>query len=670
MCGITGYLAHRGLDADRDRQTLERMVDSLGHRGPDDRGVWLDATAGIALGHRRLSILDLSPLGHQPMVSASGRWVVSYNGEIYNFAELRRELTRLGHAFRGGSDTEVFLAAVEAWGVEQALKRSSGMFAIALWDRQSRVLTLARDRLGEKPLYWSSTNEGVFFASELKALRANPRWSAAVNRQALALLLKHNFIPAPHTIHESTWKLAPGGYVQIRSEGGALRVEEHRYWDPRVEVAAALTQPIERAEAAVECVNEAIESAVARQLVADVPVGAFLSGGIDSSLIVAKMQARSSQPIRTFTIGFADERFNEAPFAEGIAKHLGTEHTQLVVTPRDVLNVIPQLPTMYDEPFADSSQLPTFLVAQLARRTVTVSLSGDGGDELFSGYDRYDSALKYWRNLSQTPAWVRAAQARIVESLSDEMLVRLVRAFAPSQRGKGALDSRLRQRARFWRANSIDDVFDELVSYWRPAPVLDDAGKPLRMAGVPVDLPAGIDAVQRMMYTDMVRYLPDDILVKVDRAAMAVSLETRVPLLDPQVVTTAWRIPSTLHRHDGRGKWILRQILSRHVDVALFDRPKRGFAVPIADWLRLELREWADSLLDARCLQQDGLFDVAAIQRRWHEHLRGDMDWSFHLWGVLMFQAWRQAQTAAVRQYDRLPARHSEVGAVMAMRAE
>ena len=433
MCGITGYLARRGLDTDRDRQTLERMVASLGHRGPDDRGVWLDAPAGIALGHRRLSILDLSPLGHQPMVSAGGRWVVSYNGEIYNFAELRRELTAAGHTFRGGSDTEVFLAAVEAWGVEQALKRSSGMFAIALWDRESRTHTHARERLGEKPLYWSAPREGVFFASELKALRANPRWGGGVNRQALALLLKHNFIPAPHTIHESTWKLAPGAYVQIRSDGGALHIEERHYWDPRVEVAAAAALPIQRAEAAIECVNEAIESAVARQLVADVPVGAFLSGGIDSSLIVAKMQARSSQPIRTFTIGFADERFNEAPFAERIAKHLGTQHTQLVVTPRDVLNVIPQLPTMYDEPFADSSQLPTFLVVQLARRAVTVSLSGDGGDELFAGYDRYDSALKYWRNISRAPEWLRAVGARTVEGLRDETLVRLVRAFAPSE---------------------------------------------------------------------------------------------------------------------------------------------------------------------------------------------------------------------------------------------
>jgi len=644
MCGIAGYLATRPLDADREALVLRGMLGALAHRGPDDQGIWIDASGGIALGHRRLSILDLSPLGHQPMHSASSRYVISFNGEIYNFAALRDELSARGCSFRGGSDTEVLLAAIETWGIEQALIRAVGMFAIALWDRHAGTLTLARDRLGEKPLYYCVVADTVMFASELRALRQHPRARTDVNRASLALLLKYNFIPAPHTIHERTWKLMPGACATFSVRDHALQHQEQRYWDPAIEVSAAAANPITDPGAAVDAVESALEAAIAGQVVADVPVGAFLSGGIDSSLVVAKMQQRASRPVRTFTIGFADQRFDEAPFAATISRHLGTQHTDLVLTPAEVRSIIPRLPIIYDEPFADSSQMPTFLVSQLARESVTVSLSGDGGDELFSGYDRYGSALARWHNLQRIPAWRRQIGARAVEGMSDAALDWLLKRFARSHRGKGALDSRMRQRARFWRARSIDDVFEELVSFWALPPVRTPGGTWARPGAVDHVRPASLDPVQRLMYADMVRYLPDDILVKVDRAAMAVSLETRVPLLDRDVVRTAWRIPSAVHRLDGRGKWVLRQILARHVPPALFERPKRGFAVPVADWLKVELREWAEALLDPARIGREGYFDAPTIERRWREHLRGDMDWSFHLWGVLMFQAWHEAQ--------------------------
>lgn len=643
MCGIAGVLRSGGFRNDAELAALRAMARRIAHRGPDDEGIWTDPDAGVGLAHRRLSILDLSALGHQPMTAASGRYVISFNGEIYNFADLRKDLAALGQTFRGHSDTEVILGAIDAWGVDVALKRATGMFAIALWDRQSRSLVLARDRMGEKPVYYATCGNVLLFASELKAMVVHPEWRGDIDRRSLALLLKHNYIPAPHTIYDTARKLAPGGVLRASVSGGGLQLREDLYWDARSEVRTAITGPIVDPGEALSAAEHAISSAVQRQLVADVPVGAFLSGGIDSSLIVANMQKCSAIPVRTFTIGFEEERFNEAPYARQIAKHLGTQHTELTLTARDVLDVVPQVTEIYDEPFADSSQLPTFLVSKLARQAVTVSLSGDGGDELFCGYDRFQNAAARWKSLRSTPKLVRSMGASLIESLSDAALqtaLNSVGRFVPYLRDKQALESRLRMRARYWRARGIDDVFEEMVSYWGSPPVkgLIPSWPEL------VNVPSGLDDMQRMMFTDMCRYLPDDILVKVDRAAMAVSLETRVPLLDPEVVSTAWRIPTSIHRRDGRGKWVLRELLSRHVPRALFDRPKRGFAVPIPEWLRSDLRDWAGDLLNPRTLAAEGYFDAAIIHRRWEEHQRGDMDWSFHLWGVLMFQSWRAAR--------------------------
>lgn len=654
MCGIAGVLRASGFRNEAELAALRQMAARIAHRGPDDAGVWTDPDAGIGLAHRRLSILDLSALGHQPMVSASGRYVISYNGEIYNFGELRAELIALGQSFKGHSDTEVMLGAIDAWGPESAIRRATGMFAIALWDRKERALTLARDRLGEKPVYYAVCGNVLLFGSELKALRAHPAWRGQIDRRGLALLLKHNYIPGPHTIYDTARKLAPGCMLKVTLSGERLSLHESFYWDAKSAVAEAVSHRLLTAEEAIDETERAIRLAVEKQLVADVPVGAFLSGGIDSSLIVANMQKCSALPTRTFTIGFEEEQFNEAPFAREIATHLGTQHTELILTPRDILQTVPRITEIYDEPFADSSQLPTFLVSQLARQSVTVSLSGDGGDELFAGYDRFSHALARWKSVQAMPRSVRAAAAGAIDSLSEESLDAILQGLAtvvPSWRKKRALPSRLRTNARFWRARSVDDIFEELISYWSSPPVNGIAADwPQRVV-----TPAGLDDMQRMMFTDMCRYLPDDILVKVDRAAMAVSLETRVPLLDPKVVETAWRIPTAIHRRDGRGKWVLRQLLARHVPEALFDRPKRGFAVPIPQWLRTDLRDWAEDLLDTKAIAAEGYFDPLIIEKRWREHLRGDMDWSFHLWGVLMFQAWQRTQESAASEFADAP---------------
>lgn len=646
MCGIAGVFRADGFRDTAEIVALRAMAGRIAHRGPDDEGVWTDARAGIGLAHRRLSILDLSALGHQPMLSASGRYVISYNGEVYNFSTIREELIAHGVQFRSHSDTEVILEAVDAWGVEQALSRCSGMFAIALWDREQRTLTLARDRMGEKPLYYAFCNGVLLFSSELKAMRAHPAWVGEVDRRSLALLLKHNYIPAPHTIYNTARKLIPGGLLQVRAENGHLAAKESRYWDIESEVLHSVGNPVAHVQEAIQATDEAIKAAVQRQLVADVPVGAFLSGGIDSSLIVSYMQKCSSLPARTFTIGFEEEEFNEAPHALQIARHLGTQHTELILTARDVLNVVPRVSEIYDEPFADSSQLPTFLVSQLARQSVTVSLSGDGGDELFAGYDRFRHALARWGSLRRVPRPLRALGAHLIDAMSDDALDAVLSVpgkFVPSWRGKTALNDRVRLRARYWKAAGLDDVFEQMVSYWNEPPV-SGIGPGWEQR---VEVPSGLDDLQRMMYVDMCRYLPDDILVKVDRAAMAVSLETRVPLLDPDVIRTAWRIPSATHRTDGRGKWVLRQLLARHVPVSLFDRPKRGFAVPKAAWLRTELKEWAGDLLNPDTIRRQGYFDAAIVARRWNEHIQGHMDWAFHLWGILMFQAWNAAVSSA-----------------------
>jgi asparagine synthase (glutamine-hydrolysing) len=580
------------------------------------------------------------------MVSRSGRYTITFNGEIYNYRELRSELVDRSHTFRGTSDTEVLLAAVEEWGLRKALQRCTGMFALGLWDARERTLHLARDRFGEKPLYYGLCSGALLFGSELKALRASSFWSADIDRNALTLLLRRGYIPAPHSIFLQVRKVEPGSIVSARMQASKISLSNEAYWSSRSAFEAAAGAGIAgSADDVVASVDDALRAAIAHQMVADVPVGAFLSGGIDSSLIVALMQQLSTQPVRTFSIGFSEEAFNEAPFARNIAAHLGTRHTELMVTPQETVDVIPLLPQIYDEPFGDSSQIPTYLISKLARTDVTVSLSGDAGDELFGGYERYPLSVARWQRLARVPKALRRLAGAVALGAAPwgiELLMSPTR-LSKRWRRRGLLADRLRERAPRWLARGFRDFYNLEHSLCQPTGLVPGATEPHTVASDPERWPSSADHLRHMMFIDASLYLPDDILVKVDRAAMAVSLETRVPFLDPGVATTAWRIPTAIHFADGRGKWPLRQLLQRHVPRAMFDRPKRGFEVPVAKWLRTELFDWAETLLAQSRLERDGFFDAAVIRHRWRQHIDNDQDWSFFLWTVLMFQAWLEA---------------------------
>jgi len=645
MCGIAGvFLPSSGPTADIARAA----ADSLVHRGPDDSGVWSDDAAGIGLGHRRLSIVDLSPAGHQPMFSASGRYVIVFNGEIYNHADLRAEVEGQGNVFawRGHSDTESLLAGFEAWGIEATLRKAVGMFAFAVWDRADAVLTLARDRLGEKPLYFGVLKGALLFGSELKALRACPGFDPPVDRRALALYMRHNYIPAPWTIYEGVRKLAPGSLAEFRRSGdGVSETRQGTYWSARQAAEGGLSNPFRGDEReAVEELERVLSRSIAGQMIADVPLGAFLSGGIDSATVVALMQAQSNRPVKTFTIGFNEKEYNEAAHAMNVARHLGCEHTELYVTPEQAMAVIPRLPTMYDEPFADSSQVPTHLVSALARRHVTVSLSGDAGDELLGGYNRYFWAVKVWRKLARVPSPLRGSVARLVFSLPPtrwNQLFAAARPVLPQRLKYGNAGDKLHKLASLLNSPSLEAIYLRLLSHWdEPASVViggDEPATPITDSSAWIRCP---DFEHRMMFLDTVTYLPDDILVKVDRAAMAVSLETRVPMLDHRVVEFAWSLPLHMKVRNGEGKWALRQVLYRHVPRELIERPKMGFGVPIDHWLRGPLREWAEDLLDEGRLRREGFFQATAIREKWAEHLSGRRNWQYHLWDVLMFQGW------------------------------
>jgi asparagine synthase (glutamine-hydrolysing) len=644
MCGFTGFLADSQFDRARLAPTAQAMADAIRHRGPDDSGVWTDVQAGIALGHRRLSIIDLSPAGHQPMASASGRFVIVYNGEIYNYAALRAELEAQGTAptWRGHSDTEVLLALIESRGVRAALQAVRGMFSFALWDTRERTLVLARDRLGEKPLYYGRVGGSFVFGSELKALRAHPAWSAPVDRGALAVYMRHNYVPAPYTIYEGIRKLPPGHLLKLTWGEAHPGVEP--YWSARAVAESGFRAPSSMTHAALtDALDTLLRDAIAGQMVADVPLGAFLSGGIDSSVVVALMQAQSARPVKTFTIGFTEEGYDEAVHAAVVARHLGTEHTELYVTPREAMAVIPRLPSIYDEPFADSSQIPTFLVSQLARTHVTVSLSGDGGDELFGGYNRYLLGKDLWRKLSRLPTGLRTTFARTVKAIPARTwsaLMKPVMPLAPRRYRTGLPGDKLHKLAEVVSHRDLDSLYRDLVSHWRSPGelVLGGAEHPTLLSQAD-DLPID-DAVARMMLLDMVTYLPDDILVKVDRAAMAVGLETRVPLLDHRVVEFAWRVPMASKVNSRGTKQLLRCVLRRYVPDELIDRPKMGFGVPIDSWLRGPLRDWAEELLDPARLKREGYLNPDPIRSSWQQHLAGQRDWHYPLWNVLMFQAW------------------------------
>lgn len=644
MCGLTGGWSRSNFEA--LRAALPSMGAALYHRGPDDGGQWWDVDAGIALAHRRLAILDLSPAGYQPMQSESGRWIIVYNGEIYNHLDLRRELEldKASPSWRGHSDTETLLAAIEAWGIEEALRRSVGMFAFALWDRKERCLSLARDRFGEKPLYYGWHCGTFLFGSELKSLRQVPGFNPAVDRRAVALYLRHNAIPAPFSVYEGVHKLLPGHWLRIDSHQLEAGEEPtpNPYWSAAEASAKGRAQPFIGSETdATDALEGLLRDAVARQMVADVPLGAFLSGGIDSSMVVALMQAQSVRPVRTFSIGFHEAGYNEADHAAAVARHLGTDHTELYVSPEEAMAVIPDLPLIYDEPFADSSQIPTSLVSRLAGTHVSVALSGDGGDELFGGYSRYFLAARLWERISSVPRPLRQLAGGVVSSISVKQLDRLyelVGPLIPTRRRWNLPGDKLHKGATVLASGDGRTLYRELCSHWLPGDLLMGIDEPNTFG--PSRGEVLTDLTEYMMLEDSCHYMSDDILVKVDRAAMACSLETRVPFLDHHVFEFAWQLPMHYKVRDGTGKYILRQVLDRYVPQALVDRPKMGFGVPLDSWLRGPLKDWAAALLDPSRLRREGYFNPEPIERKWHEHQSGARNWQYHLWDILMFQLW------------------------------
>ncbi len=646
MCGIAGFL---DLNTGELDQILHKMGKAIAHRGPDDSGVWADRESGVGLSHRRLSVVDLSPAGHQPMLSSSNRFVIAFNGEIYNHLQLRSELvdSNLAPAWRGYSDTETLLAGFEAWGIEDTIKKSVGMFAVALWDRQLRMLTLVRDRMGEKPLYYgwqgSGTGRVFLFASELKAIRVHPAFSAEIDRNVLCLLLRYSYVPAPWSIYRGISKLEPGCLLTVSFDRPELKIS--KYWDTFGVACRGVHHPFSgTADEAVDVLDRLAKDAIRQQMVADVPLGAFLSGGIDSTTVVAMMQAQSTQPIKTFTIGFGEGSYDEAVHAKAVAEYLGTEHRELYVTPQQAMDLIPLLPTLYCEPFSDVSQIPTCLVSRLARQHVTVSLSGDGGDELFCGYNRYVLTSRLWRRLSRLPLWLRRIAAHGLTSFSPmqwNALLAPAQNFLPGPLQQTNIGDKLHKGAGVLASNSVDSLYTSLVSHWDDLEsVVIAAKEPPSLLSDNSHLLSDLDEIQRMMALDTVTYLADDILTKVDRAAMGVSLESRVPFLDHRIVEFAWSLPLEYKLRGGVSKWALRQVLYKYVPKELIQRPKMGFSVPIDAWLRGPLRDWAESLLNESRLRSEGYFNPLLIRQKWAEHLSGKRNWQYHLWDVLMFQAW------------------------------
>lgn len=640
MCGIAGWMAPR--PPDELAAVATSMGNALVHRGPDSAGVW-HGSAGIALSHRRLSIVDLTKAGAQPMRSHSGRLVMSYNGELYNTDELRSALSDT--RWRGHSDTEVLITAIERWGLHDALRRAHGMFALAVWDVDARTLTLARDRAGEKPLYYGRIGAGFAFASELKAMRSVPGWRGDIDPDAVALFMQHSYVPPPRTIHEGIYKLPPASWLTVSADYAGPLPSPQTYWSLTDTIASARREPIADATEAADQLDALLLRAVGQQCISDVPLGAFLSGGIDSSTVVALMQAQSSAPVRTFTIGFTEPAYDEAPYARAVAAHLRTRHTELIVTPSEAMAVIPDLPSIYDEPFSDSSQIPTVLVSRLARQQVTVALSGDAGDELFGGYYRYILCERLARSVGWLPPASRHAAASMIANVRPQQWQRGYDALAPlmpRQLRNWPFGDRVHKLAGVLSARGVEEIYRRLISHWAAGEVCVQGSASLALP--PTNDALELDSTEWMMRADFCTYLPNDILVKVDRASMSIGLETRVPLLDPRIIEFAWRLPRELKLRGGVGKRVLRSVLAKHVPPSLFERPKAGFGIPLGQWLRGPLRDWAEDLLSYSSLSGAGLLRADLVRLRWNEHLSGRGHWQYHLWDALMLQAWVREQ--------------------------
>jgi asparagine synthase (glutamine-hydrolysing) len=647
MCGICGFYSKSISKSD---EIIKKMSLSIYHRGPDDSGIWQDHNEGIVFGHQRLAIIDPSPAGKQPMQSSSGRFVITYNGEIYNHLQIKNEIeeTNLNINWRGNSDTETLLEAISFWGIEVALQKIDGMFAFALWDKKKRSLMLARDRIGEKPLYYGWQGDGInkvfLFGSELKALKAHPKFKGEINRDAITLQLRHNYIPAPYSIYKDIFKLLPGHYLTLSENdlNNHSLLTSKAYWSLVKCATSGNSNQLIHNEKDIEIdLEKILKLSVKKQMISDVPIGAFLSAGVDSSTIVALMQSQSRSPVNTFTIGFNESEYDEAKYAKKIAKHLGTNHTELYISPKEAMEVIPKLANIYDEPFSDSSQIPTFLISQLAKQNVKVALSGDGGDELFCGYNRYLVSKKSWNLLRLMPLFSRKILSSLIQAISPQKWNQISKILPSFFLQYANFGDKIHKGANVLKAETINQLYYMLTSHWQnPTEVALRSNEPGTFLTEFKPHLKSLNSQEQMMVLDFISYLPDDILVKVDRAAMATSLETRAPFLDHKLIEYVWKIPQSYKLRKGQGKWILRKILNKYVPKNLTQRPKMGFGVPIESWLRDPLRDWAENLLDEKRLRQEGYFNAKEIRNKWNQHLSGKVNWHYHIWDILMFQSW------------------------------